>query len=66
MTCEKRWAQVFRKQQAVNIVNTNNGVESQNKHFKYDYLPRDIDKLVYGVTVMLIEFFSSGFRPTLH
>ena len=57
MTCEQRWAQVFRKQQAVNIVNTNNGVESQNKHFKYDYLPRAIDKSVYGVTVMLIESF---------
>ncbi len=57
MKCEKRWAQVFRKQQAVNIVNTNNGVESQNKHFKYDYLPRAIDKSVYGVTVMLVESF---------
>jgi hypothetical protein len=57
MACEKRWAQAFRKQQAVNIVNTNNGVESQNKHFKYDYLPRAIDKSVYGVTVMLVESF---------
>lgn len=57
MACEKRWAQFFRKQQVVNIVNTNNGVESQNKHFKYDYLPRAIDKSVYGVAIMLIESF---------
>ena len=55
MACVKRWAKVFRKQQAVNIVNTNNGVESQNRHFKYDYLPRAIDNSVYGVVVMLVE-----------
>ena len=55
MSCVKRWAQVFRKQQVVNIVNTNNGVESPNRHFKYDYLLRAIHKSVYGVVVMLIE-----------
>ena len=32
VACAERWAQAFRKQQAVNIVNTNNGVEAQNKH----------------------------------
>ena len=57
MICEQRWAQVFRKQQAVNIVNSNNRVESQNKHFKNDHLPRAIDNSIYGVTVMLLESF---------
>ena len=33
VSCAERWVQAFRKQQAVNIVNTNNGVEAQNKHF---------------------------------
>ena len=46
-----RWTQAFRKQQAVNIVNTNNGVEAQNKHFKYDYLPRPVD----GIAMLLVE-----------
>ena len=55
--CAERWAQAFRKQQAVNIVNTNNGVEAQNKHFKYDYLPRSVDKSAYGITMLLVESF---------
>ena len=57
MTCVKRWAQVFRQQQILNIVNTNNGVEAQNKHFKYDYLPRSVDKSVFGIAVLLVESF---------
>ena len=55
--CAERWAQAFPKQQAVNIVNTNNGVEAQNKHFKYDYLPRSVDKSAYGITMLLVESF---------
>ena len=57
VSCAERWAQVFRKQQAVNIVNTNNGVEAQNKHFKYDYLPRSVDKSAYGIAMLLVETF---------
>ena len=41
----------------LNIVNTNNGVEAQNKHFKYDYLPRSVDKSVFGIAVLLVESF---------
>lgn len=34
-----------------------NGVEAQNKHFKYDYLPRSVDKSVFGIAVLLVELF---------
>ena len=40
-----------------NIVNTNNGTEAQNKLFKYEYLPRSVDKSVYGIATMLVESF---------
>ena len=52
-----RWAWAFRKQQAINIVNTNNGTEAQNKLFKYGYLPTSIDKSVYGIATMVVESF---------
>ena len=57
VSCAERWAQAFRKQQVLNIVNTNNGVEAQNKHFKYNYLPRSVDKSAYGIAVLLVESF---------
>ena len=57
MSCVERWAKAFRTQQVLNIVNTNNGVEAQNKHFKYDYLPRSVDKSVFGIAVLLVESF---------
>lgn len=57
LSCKVRWAQAFRKQQVTNIVNTNNGTEAQNKLFKYEYLPRSIDKSVYGIATMLVESF---------
>ena len=34
LSCSFHWAQAFRKQQAINIVNTNNGTEAQNKLVK--------------------------------
>lgn len=57
LPCAKRWAHAFRQQQVANIVNTNNGVERQNHLFKYDYLPRSIDKSVYGIALILVESF---------
>ncbi|XP_014669716.1 PREDICTED: uncharacterized protein LOC106810784 [Priapulus caudatus] len=57
MSCVERWAQAFRKQQVLNIVNTNNGVEAQNKLFKYSYLPKSVDKSAYGIVVLLVESF---------
>ena len=53
LNCSERWSHAFRVQQAVNIVNTNNGIEAQNKVFKYSYLPTSIDKSVFGIAVMI-------------
>ena len=57
LSCKVRWVQAFRKQQETNIVNTNNGTEAQNKLFKYEYLPRSVDKSVYGIAAILVESF---------
>ena len=32
-------------------------MEAQNKHFKYDYLPKSVDKSVFGIAVLLVELF---------
>lgn len=39
------------------MLNTKNGVEAQNKYFKYNYLPRSVDKSVFGIAVLLVEWF---------
>jgi hypothetical protein len=57
LSCSSRWAHAFRQQQAVNIVNTNNGTEAMNKLFKYEYLPRSVDKSVYGIAITIVESF---------
>ena len=57
LPCNFRWCHAFRKSQALNIVNTNNGVESMNKLFKHEYLPRSIDKSLYGIVVMIVCSF---------
>ena len=57
LDCYGCWAHAFRVQQALNIVNTNNGIEAQNKVFKYSYLLRSLDKSVFGIVVMLVESF---------
>ena len=43
LSCSFRWARAFRKHVVDNIVNTNNGVEAQNRVIKYSYLPHTID-----------------------
>ena len=60
VSCAECWAQAFRKQQVLNIVTTNNGVEAQNKHFKYNYLQRPVGKSAYGIAVLLVESKLSG------
>ena len=55
--CAFRWCHAFRKSQVLNIVNTNNGVESLNRLFKYDYLSRSIDKSLYGIVVLIVTSF---------
>ena len=57
LSCSSRWAHAFRQQQAVNVVNTNNGTEAMNKLFKYEYLPRSVDKSVYGIATTIVESF---------
>ena len=57
MSCTQRWVKAFRTQQVDNIADTNNGVEAQNRLFKYEYLPRALDKSVYGIAIMLVEKF---------
>lgn len=52
-----RWARAFRIHEVVQVVNTNNGVEAQNRLLKYNYLPYSIDKSVYGIATMLVESF---------
>ena len=55
VSCVEHWVQAFYKQQALNIVNNNNGVEAQNKQFKDDYLPRSVDKMAFGIALILVE-----------
>lgn len=57
LSCSARWVHAFRTQQAVNVVNTNNGTEAMNKLFKYEYLPRSVDKSVYGIAITIVECF---------
>ena len=57
LDCSDRWAHAFRVQQAVNIVNINNGIEAWDKLFKYSYLPGSLDKSVFGIVVMIVESF---------
>ena len=44
------------------IVSTNNGVEAQNKVFKYEYLAPYKGKTVSGLMNCLLEFFQDKHR----
>lgn len=57
LSCSKRWCHAFCVQQAVNIMNTNKGIEAQNKVFKYSYLWSSLGKSVFGIAVMIAESF---------
>ena len=57
LNCSERWSHAFHVQQAVNIINTNNGIEAQNKVSKYSYLLSSLDKSVFGIVVMIVESF---------
>ena len=39
------------------VVDTNNGVERQNKDFKYEYLKQFKDNTLSGILTVLIEQF---------
>ena len=60
LNCSEHWLQTFRIQQAVNIVNTNNGIEPQKKVFKFSYLPSSLESSVFGssvfgIAVLIVE-----------
>ncbi|RMX51043.1 hypothetical protein pdam_00025955 [Pocillopora damicornis] len=64
LDCSNRWAHAFRVQQAVNIVNINNGIEARDKLFKYSYLPGSLDKSVFGIVVMIPSCKCESWRKT--
>ena len=49
------WA--FRKEAMMLVVNTNNGVERQNKEFKLSYMKDIRDKSVSSVVTTLVKSF---------
>lgn len=49
------WA--FRKEAMMLVVNTNNGVERQNKEFKLSYMKDIRDKSVSSVATTLVKSF---------
>ena len=50
----------------MNIVNTNKGMESLNRLFKYNYLPTSVDKSFYLIVVMIVtSFLSDHTKPTV-
>lgn len=60
-SCPNLWARAYRDQTYHAVVNTTNGVESQNKLLKYSYLPRKKISLSRLATVLCEEF-----NPDIH
>jgi hypothetical protein len=54
---EKRWARAYREHNIDIKINTNNGIEAQNKVFKYNYLSKGTDKTLSGVAKVIVECF---------
>ena len=54
---ERRWAKAYREHKLDLKINTNNGVEAQNKLFKYNYLSKGTDKTLSGVAKIIVECF---------
>ena len=53
----QRWVKAFRNGLMEIVVDTNNGVERQNKDFKYEYLKQFKDNTLSGMLTVLIERF---------
>ena len=52
----QRWAHAYRDSVYHAAVNTNNGIEAQNKLFKYNFLPRNKQRAtVSAITTLLVE-----------
>ena len=52
-----RWVKAIRNGLMEIVVDTNNGVERQNKDFKYEYLKQFKDNTLSGMLTVLIEQF---------
>ena len=53
----KCWAKVYRNKVAALVINTNNGIERQNKCLKYDYISRYSDKSLNGLLTLIRDFY---------
>ena len=51
------WVWAYRKDRFLVSVNTNNGVERQNRTFKYSYLARRKNASLTGMLTILVEEF---------
>ena len=51
------WVWAYRNEMLTLVVNTNNGVEAQNKVFKQDYLAPYKVKNITGLMLVLIDDF---------
>ena len=59
----QRWARCFRDDTYHHAINTNNGVEAQNKALKYSYLPRRRTTTFSGIITLLNEdYFPDSYR----
>ena len=52
-----RWVKAIRNGLMEIVVDTNNGVERQNKDFKYEYLKQFKDNTLSGILTVLTEQF---------
>lgn len=53
----QRWVAAFREEGFSSAIRTNNGVETQNKEFKREYLAHHKDKSLSGMLTVLVESY---------
>ncbi|XP_070546963.1 sentrin-specific protease 1-like [Ptychodera flava] len=59
----QRWVRAYRMERFNVSVNTNNGIERQNRAFKYDYLREYNDRTLSGmITVIVEQYFPSSYN----
>ena len=55
MLTVQKWVSAFCKDRFLTTINTNNGVERQNKAFKYNYLERHNHAMLSVMLTVLVE-----------
>ena len=59
----QRWVWAYRKDRFNVTVNTNNGIERQNRSFKYDFLSNHRDTSLSGMlSVLVTQFLPTSFQ----